>query len=252
MRRSHPIGLGLLLALAVPMTAPASAQTIASAVADPARPATDRDRDAERKPAEMLAFAGVKPGMVVVDLMPGGGYFTRLFSDAVGPSGRVIALVPDEVLKRSDRALTTINAVAAEPGRSNVTVQHNPLMASEPNNVADIIWTSQNYHDFHGMPGVDMVAFNKLMFRMLRPGGTYVVLDHAAAPGSGATHTNDLHRIDPATVRSEAEAAGFIFDGESKAVANPADPHTAKVFDPSIRGHTDQFVYRFRKPGGKR
>lgn len=252
MRRSHPIGLSLLLALAVPVTAPVFAQTIASAVADPSRPAADKAVDPERKPAEMLAFAGVKPGMVVVDLIPGGGYFTRLFSSAVGPKGRVISFVPDEMLKRSDRALTGIQAVAAEPGRSNVTVQHNPMMAPVPDNVADIVWTSLNYHDFHNMPGVDVVGFNKLVFKLLRPGGTYVVVDHAAAPGSGTTHTADLHRIDPAAVRSEVEAAGFVFAGESDVLANPADSHTTKVFDPSIRGHTDKFALRFRKPGGER
>jgi predicted methyltransferase len=241
-----------LLALAAPVTAPVFAQTIASAVADPSRPAADKAVDPERKPAELLAFAGVKPGMVVVDLIPGGGYFTRLFSSAVGPKGRVIAYVPDEMLARSDRALTGIKAVAAEPGRANVTVQHNPMMAPVPDNVADIVWTSQNYHDFHNMPGVDVIGFNKLIFKLLRPGGTYVVVDHAAAPGSGTTHTADLHRIDPATARSEIEAAGFVFAGESDVLANPADPHTSKVFDPSIRGHTDKFVYRFRKPGGAR
>ena len=199
----------------------------------------------------MLAFAGVKPGMVVVDMLPGGGYFTRLFSDAVGPTGKVIAYVPDENLARFPKALDRINAIAAEPNHKNVQAEHNPLMAPGPDNVADVIWTSQNYHDLHNVPGVDLVAFNKLVFRSLRPGGVYVVLDHSAPAGSGASTTSTLHRIDPAVVRKEAEAAGFVFDGESNVLANPADPRTAGVFDPSIRGHTDQFVLRFRKPGGK-
>jgi predicted methyltransferase len=101
------------------------------------------------------------------------------------------------------------------------------------------------------VPGLDLVAFNKVIYASVRPGGVYVVLDHSAPAGSGVSDTNTLHRIDEATVRKEVEAAGFVFDGESKVLANPADPRTVKVFDPSIRGHTDQFVLRFRKPGGK-
>ena len=250
MIRAAVSSLALILAAsAAPAAAPSPA--IAAAVADPSRPAADRDRDAERKPAEMLAFAGVKPGMVVIDMLPGRGYFTRLFSDAVGPTGKVIAYVPDENLARFPKALDGINAIATEPGHKNVQAAHNPLMAPGPDNVADVVWTSQNYHDLHNIPGVDLVAFNKLIFRSLRPGGVYVVLDHSAPAGSGASATNTLHRIDPATVRQEAEAAGFVFDGESNVLANPADPRTAGVFDPSVRGHTDQFVMRFRKPGGK-
>jgi predicted methyltransferase len=184
-------------------------------------------------------------------MLPGGGYFTRLFSDVVGPSGKVIAYVPDENLARFPKALDGLNAIAAEPNHKNVQVEHNPLMAQGPDNVADVIWTSQNYHDLHNAAGVDLVAFNKLVFRALRPGGVYVVLDHSAPAGSGASATKTLHRIDSATVRQEAEAAGFIFDGESKVLANPADPRTVAVFDPSVRGHTDQFVLRFRKPAVK-
>ena len=194
----------------------------------------------------MLAFAGVKPGMAVLDFMPGGGYFTRLFSDVVGPKGKVIAYIPDEFLAKSQRPLE--RATAAAQGHANVQVEHNPLMAPGPDNVLDVVWTSQNYHDLHNLPGIDLVAFNKLVFRSLKPGGIYIVLDHAAPAGSGLTNTNDLHRIDPAAVRKEAEAAGFVFVGESKVLANPADARTAKVFDPSVRGHTDQFIYKFRRP----
>jgi len=114
-----------------------------------------------------------------------------------------------------------------------------------------VVWTSQNYHDLHNIPGADLVALNKLIYRSLRPGGVYVVLDHSAVAGSGATATDTLHRIDEAVVRKEVEAAGFKFDGESKILANPADPRTAAVFDPSIRGHTDQFILRFRKPDAR-
>jgi predicted methyltransferase len=250
MIRAASLTLALLLASA---SAPAAdpSPSIAAAIADPTRPAADRDRDAERKPAEMLAFAGVKPGMVVIDMLPGGGYFTRIFSTAVGPTGKVVGYVPDEMFSGRPKSLDAINAIAAEPAHKNVEALHDPALAPGPQNIADVVWTSQNYHDLHNVPGLDVVAFNKVLYGIVRPGGVYIVLDHAAPAGSGLTDTNTLHRIDAATVRKEVEAAGFKFDGESKVLANPADTRTLKVFDPSIRGHTDQFVLRFRKPGGK-
>ena len=238
----------LLLSALLLGAVPAAAQSPAAAVADAGRPAADRERDADRKPADMLAFAGVKPGMTVVDIMPGGGYFTRLFSTAVGPSGKVYGWVPDEVLQRMPKMLDGINAIAAEPGHGNVAAAHNAMMSPSQSAVADVVWTSQNYHDFHNQPTADLVAFNKLVFQSLKPGGVYLVLDHAAKPGSGLANTKDLHRIDPAVVRKEAEAAGFKYVGASKALANPKDDHTLKVFDPALRGKTDQFVLKFRKP----
>jgi len=241
----------LALVLAAAGAAYAAAPAIDAAITDPTRPATDRDRDAERKPAEMLAFAGVKPGMVVVDMIPGGGYFTRLFSDVVGPTGKVVAYAPDEFIAKYSKALGGAAAVAAEPNHKNVEVLHDPALAPGPANIADVVWTSQNYHDLHNVAGLDVVAFNKVLYNIVRPGGVYIVLDHSAPAGSGLADTDTLHRIDEATVRKEVEAAGFVFDGESKVLANPADPRTIKVFDPSIRGHTDQFILRFRKPGGK-
>jgi len=239
------------LLLAATGAAYAASPAIDAAIADTTRPAADRDRDAERKPAEMLAFAGVKPGMVVIDMIPGGGYFTRLFSDVVGPTGKVVAYAPDEFLAKYAKALNGATAVAAEPNHKNVQVLHDPALAPGPANIADVVWTSQNYHDLHNVAGLDVVAYNKVLYGIVRPGGVYIVLDHSAPAGSGTADTDTLHRIDAATVRKEVEAAGFVFDGESKALANPADPRTAAVFDPAIRGHTDQFVLRFRKPGGK-
>lgn len=250
MIRAASLTLALLLA-ATSAHAAQPSPAITAAVADTSRPAADRDRDADRKPAEMLAFAGVKPGMVVMDMLPGSGYFTRLFSDVVGPTGKVIGYVPDEMLSGHPKALDGVKAVAAEPNHKNVEPLHDPALSPGPSNMADVIWTSQNYHDLHNVPGLDLVAFNKALYNIVRPGGVYVVLDHSAPDGSGTDDTNTLHRIDKAVVIKEVEAAGFKFDGESKVLANPADPRTAKVFDPSIRGHTDQFILRFRKPGGK-
>lgn len=250
MMRTVSLTLALLL-VGTSAHAATPSPAIAAAIADPARPAADRDRDAERKPAEMLAFAGVKPGMVVIDLLPGGGYFTRIFSSAVGPSGKVIAYVPDEMYAPRPKSLDAVTELAAAPAHTNITPAHDPALAVGPANIADVVWTSQNYHDLHNLAGLDVIAFNKAIYSALRPGGVYVILDHAAPAGSGLTGTNTTHRIDQAVVRKEVEAAGFKYDGESKVLANPADPRTSKVFDPAIRGHTDQFVMRFRKPGRK-
>ena len=247
-------GLVLAMLATAPLAhaaTPTSPKAVAAAaVADPSRPADDRARDADRKPAAMLEFAGVRPGMTVIDAIPGGGYFTRLFSAAVGPTGTVYAYVPDEMLKKGSGPLDRLAAIAAS--NSNVKVEHNPLLQPGPANVADVVWTSQNYHDLHNMAGVDVVEFDRQVLRTLKPGGVFVVLDHAAKAGSGLADTNTTHRIDPNIVRQELVAAGFVYDGESKVLANASDDHTLKVFDPALRGKTDQFAYRFRKPGGAR
>ncbi len=222
-----------------------------AAVADKARPAEDVARDANRKPAEMIAFSGIKPGDVVVDLVPGKGYFTRIFARAVGPKGHVYAYFPTEIdsmLKGKPPSITAVtNDTTNYP---NVTLIHAPLSKMEIPQEADVIWTSQNYHDFHNSEfgPQDMAALNRAIFKALKPGGVYIVLDHVAEAGSGLRDTDTLHRIDPAAVKKEVQAAGFVFEGEDDALRNPADPHAKNVFDASIRGKTDQFIYKFRKP----
>ena len=221
-----------------------------AAVADKGRPATDTAADADRKPAEMLEFAGVKQGQTVVDLIPGGGYFTRIFSKAVGPKGTVYAVggPPRPVTDPAKPPPTPAqDAIAADPNYANVKSIHAPLQngLSVPT-PADLVWTSRNYHDVKNVPNVDMLKFDKAIYDALKPGGVFIVLDHAAAPGAQVTNT--LHRIDPAVVKQEVTAAGFKFEGESKVLANPADDHTTKVFEGGLRGKTDQFIYKFRKP----
>jgi predicted methyltransferase len=239
------------LALASAAHAPAHAQApsaaVQAAVADPGRPEADRARDSARHPAEVVAFAGVKPGDKVADLIPGGGYFTRIFSKVVGPNGKVYAVVPDTPAPRPQGIQAMQELTAAYP---NVTVVNGPIAAFNPPEKLDVVWTSENYHDLR-IPmfgSQNMAAFNKAVFDALKPGGVFYIEDHATAPGAGDTVAATLHRIDPALVRREVEAAGFRFDGESKVLAHPEDPHTAMVFDPSIRGKTDKFVMRFRKP----
>ena len=219
---------------------------VSAALADPARPEADRNRDAARKPAEVLAFAGVKPGDKVGELIPGGGYFTRVLSKLVGPSGKVYAITPHMPAPRAEQVQALQALAQAYP---NVTVINTNLSQLNPPEKLDVVWTSENYHDF-AIPmfgSLDRAAVNKAIFNALKPGGVYYVEDHAAAAGAGDVG-GTLHRIDPAIVRREVEAAGFRFDGQSNALAQPSDPKTAIVFDPGIRGKTDKFVMRFRKP----
>lgn len=227
------------LVLCVSSAQAAPPANVTSAVADAARPDTDKVRDVARKPAEMLEFAGVKSGQTVGEILPGGGYFTRLLSSAVGPSGKIYAGVPANDLEKEKTALAkgNVQVVALTP---------TSLGFPEP---VDVIFTAQNYHDFHlKRLNLDVSAVNKSLYDALKPGGVLVIIDHAAVPGSPVEVADTLHRIDPAIVKREVEAAGFKFVGENNAVRNSADPKTAIVFDPSIRGKTDQFVYKFQKP----
>ncbi len=232
---------GALAAHAVPAN-------IAAAIADAGRPDADKQLDAERKPAEMLEFAGVRPGMKVMDLVPGGGYFTRLFAKAVGDKGYVYAWQPAEFDAFYKGKPAPIKAVAT--GYGNVSVIDAPINSLAAPEALDVVWTAQNYHDLHDSfaKPADLAIINKQIFNALKPGGIFVVLDHAAAAGSGLSATETLHRIDEAVVKQEVEAAGFKLVGESNVLRNPADPHDKLVFDPSIRHHTDQFILKFMKP----
>jgi predicted methyltransferase len=235
-----------VLTMGLGLGATAFAQTagyIGAAVADPGRPAADTARDDERKPAEMLAFAKVHPGESVLEILPGGGYFTRLLSKAVGPTGHVYAAT----VASSAKAVT---AIAADPAYANVTVVGIDAAGLSATPTVGLIFTAQNYHDMHlTRIHLDVPSMDKLWYDKLAPGGHLLVIDHVARAGAPVTETADtLHRIDPAFARKEIESVGFVFDGELDAIRNPADTHDKIVFDPSIRGHTDQFVFRFRKP----
>ena len=231
-----------------------SSNAATMAVADSSRPESDTTRDADRKPAQTLAFAGIKSGDKVADYVADSGYFTRLFASIVGSTGHVYAVEPTAFLEFEH----FVKAVAELQGYAvthpNVTVTTSAALEGLkfPEKL-DLFWISRNYHDLHDkfMGPVDTVAFNKAVYSALKPGGFYVVLDHSAARGAPANVTETLHRIESSTVRREVEAAGFKFDSESSILANPADPRTAKVFDQTIRGHTDQFILKFRKPGAQ-
>lgn len=241
--------LGSLALEAVPASAAARVSpAIAAAVADPARPAADRARDALRKPAACLAFAGVHRGMSIAELFPGTGYFTRIFSRVVGPNGHVYELVPPPRKGHAARP-SPVKAIAADPHYyHNITVATWPVGKLPVPQQVDLVWTSQNYHDLHNIPGLDVADFDRAVYAALKPGGIFLVLDHVAPAGSGFSDTETLHRIDPEAAKKEIMSAGFEFVGQSDVLRNPHDSHMKVVFDPSIRGHTDQFIYKFRKP----
>jgi predicted methyltransferase len=221
-------------------------RAIAAAVADPHRPAADRARDAERKPAACVAFAGVHRGETIAELFPGTGYFTRIFSRVVGPKGHVYEYQPKP---RKPGTPVPVKAIAADPHYyHNITVITWPVGKLPVPQPVDLVWTSQNYHDLHNIPGLNVADFDRAVYKALKPGGIYLVLDHVAPAGSGFSDTHTLHRIDPEAAKKEIMSAGFEFVGESDVLRNPNDSHTKIVFDPSIRGHTDQFIYKFRKP----
>jgi predicted methyltransferase len=239
---------GLLCGLSATVIA-AVPPEVAVAVSDTAR-GKDVEADAHRHPGELATFAQIKPGDIVVDLIPGSGYFTRVFSRIVGPRGHVYAIWPNEYITDDAEDVALTQALAKDPHYGNVTLLMQPGAQFTVPVKADVVWTSQNYHDYPDkfMRRIDPKVLDDAVFKALKPGGVFVVVDHVAEAGSGMRDTDTLHRIDPEIVKKQVVAAGFKFDGETAVLRNPADDHKKKVFDDSIRGHTDQFSFRFRKP----
>jgi len=207
----------------------------------------------QSKQSELIRFARVDAGSTVIDVYPGDGDWTRLFSDIVGPAGRVYSFVPAEVADFKNDPVGRMRALAKEPGRENVDAVSADLVAlRDVTQPADVLWLHLFYHDLHTAlmqaKGATAADFNRAVYARLKPGGRYVIVDHAAAAGSGTGDAQSLHRIDPASVREEVEAAGFVLDAESAMLANKDDPHATKAFDPAIKGQTDRFAYRFVKP----
>jgi predicted methyltransferase len=204
----------------------------------------------QSKQSALIRFARVDVGSTVIDVYPGDGDWTRLFSDAVGPEGRVYSFVPAEVADFKNDPVGLMRTLAKEPGRENVEAVSADLVAMpEAAQSADVVWLHLFYHDLHTAliqdKGATPADFNRAVYERLKPGGSYVIVDHAAAAGSGTRDTQSLHRIDPAFVREEVEVAGFVLDEASTMLANKSDTHSIKVFDPSIKGQTDRFAYRF-------
>lgn len=226
--------------------APNVQATIAAALADPSRSANSRAADALRMPAETLAFAGVAPGMKVGEFYPGGGYFTRLLSDVVGPTGHVYAIEND---KWKD-AVDADNAMAAKGRWTNVSFQSRPFGTVDFPEPLDLAWVTQNYHDLkiseYGV--VDTLAFDRAVYAALKPGGTYFILDHQGRPGLTEEQIAKLHRINKQQVIDEVTSAGFKLAAEGNFLRRPADNIDKSIFDKSVQGHTDQYALKFVKP----
>lgn len=248
--------LGLLATAALALPAAASARPpraphdpVVAAMADKTRPADDTAMDEGRNPAAILAFAAIKPGMVVVDWGAGGGYYTRLFADIVGPKGRVYALGHPKYFKKE-----AWDVLTAQHANVLVQVALPEMQALAPRSV-DAIFAHLEFHDLYlpaqkggSIPAQDVPARLRNWFAALKPGGTVTIVDHVGPAGEPAVVAGTLHRIDPARVRADMEAAGFVLEASSDVLQRSDDPHTAMVFDPSVRGKTDRFAMRFRKP----
>lgn len=225
---------------------------IKAAVNNPTRPEQDRRRDVNRKPEQVLAFARVRPGLKIGELEPAGGYYTRILCKAVGSSGHIYAV--NFILHFSARMLRRMHRRRMGPPPAPKTDCHNVTYSVQaapalklPSNL-DMVWTTENYHDFHnrefGKPNIR--TFDRTVFNALKPGGVFIIEDHAAAAGTGAKDTNTLHRIDPALVKREVESVGFRYAGQSRVLHNPKDNHTEIVF--KMIDKTDRFLFKFRKP----
>jgi predicted methyltransferase len=225
------------------------APAIAAAIADPGRPTTDTARDANRKPVEVLSFAGLKPGDAVADYASGAGYFTRIFARVVGPQGHVYAVVPSELFTFPNIVKGIAETQVWAVGHPNVSVIFAPaLQGVRYPEKLDLFWISQNYHDLHDpfMGPVDIAAFNKAVFAALKPGSMYIIADHAGRPGTGISESGTLHRVEEDFVRKEVEAAGFKMVERGDFLRNPADPRDKNV--PDNGQAKDEFVLKFVRP----
>ena len=246
----------LLAAVAVSGALGASAAapkptTIAAAIASPDRNPDNVKLDAGRKPAEVLQFLGVKPGMHILDLVGGNAYWAEVMAPVVGPKGHDTVWEPSQFY--SDKTKASFEAFAAK--NPNVSIVVSPLESPQlPSNYADVVILNENYHDLYadfskrGIPQIEPRQWLKSLYAAVKPGGVVGVIDHVANPGDTRTTASTLHRIDPNTIKADFQSAGFVLAGTSTILANKADDHTLKVFDPKVRGMTDRVMLKFRKP----
>jgi predicted methyltransferase len=246
MRHAKFLLATLMVAAPLSAAAPDLSKVIAAAVANPARPAGYRAADSFRKPAQTLAFAGVRPGMIVGEFYPAGGYFTRMLSEVVGPKAHIYGIEND----RWQDSYKDDKAMLAEGKWKNVSIDVQPFGTVKFPRPLDMAWVTQNYHDMRiaKYGKVDTVAFDRAVYAALKPGGTFFILDHQGAPGLTNADIEKLHRINRVVVIREVTSAGFKLVGEGNFLHNPRDDHSKPIFDKSIRGHTDQYALKFVKP----
>jgi predicted methyltransferase len=250
MRRIRVIAACSLLAISTAMIAPiaaaAPAKVYTMAIAAPDRTDKDRERDLREHPAEVLAFAGFKPGMTIADLFGGGGYYSEILAHVVGPRGKVLlvnnpayaAFAKDDLAARfHDGRLPRIERLVVPNEKLNLGTA-----------TLDGALFVMSYHDLYyangdDFPHIDAAQFLDQVHAALKPGGRLLVVDHVAAAGSGSAPAQTLHRIDETFAIKDFEAHGFDLAGRYDGLHNTTDDHTKLVFDPAIRGHTDRFVH---------
>lgn len=251
MRFSARFAIALGLVLLAPAVSPAAAADVEAVLASPDRLLVDTARDLSRKPVDVIRFAGIRPGARILDLYAGGGYYAELFARLVEPGGDVIAHNNPAFLKFSADELAERNYGKRLPNVRTMVAENNQLKLVPSS--FDLIWWSLGYHDLAldepGWPRLDADKLRAELFAGLKPGGHLIIIDHRANPGEdGMIPGAPLHRVDPAKVIAELTAAGFALEATSDLLANPADDRKSSVFDRAIRGQTDRFIFKFRKP----
>ncbi|MCW1383088.1 methyltransferase [Novosphingobium sp. KCTC 2891] len=249
MNRTIILAAAAVLAAGQPSLASAKPDDYAGALADKARSEASRKLDESRMPAAILDFAGFRKGDTIADWGAGGGYYSELIADVVGPKGRVYA-VNMPAFHKPDAWAPLLKA------HPNVLPMVVPAQAQllAPASL-DGIFAHLEYHDLYFVsekyqhPALDVDAVLRNWFAAVRPGGRVVIVDHVGPAGDPRDIVEKFHRIDPERVRADLERAGFVFDGASDVLRRSEDPHDIGVFDPSVRGKTDRFALRFRRPG---
>ena len=254
MHHFKAIALALLLTSSPLVAKPAAPApvTLATAVASPSRTPDNVKLDEGRKPAQVLSFLGLRPGMNVIDLFGGNKYWSEIMAPVVGSKGHVLVWEPTQFYRPNTKA--AFEAFAAKT--PNGTIAVSPFEAPDlPKNYADFVILNDNYHDTYwqnekfGIPRMDPNAFLKAVYASMKPGAVIGVIDHIANPNSDTRATVDkYHRIDPNVVKADFKRAGFVFVGSSDILRNPADTHEVEVHEASIKGKTDRFVFVFQKP----
>ena len=214
----------------------------------PGRSDEDKARDKQRKPDQVLTFLGLRQGDTVLDIWSSGGWYTEVFSIAVGPEGKVYSQNSPSVLAfrdgQYDKQLTERLAGGRLPNVERVDASVGEVGIT-PGTV-DLAFTALNFHDVYNRQGKDAATdFLASILDLLKPGGTLGLIDHSGNPDADNT---SLHRIDPALIGQVAAESGFIVEAASNLLANPDDDRTKSVFDPSLQGQTDRFILRLRKP----
>ena len=243
-----------LATTAVPVSASAEPADVAQAVANAAARSEDnRKLDEDRKPAELLTFLGLEQGMHVLDIAGANRYWAEIVAPAVGPYGQVVVWHPKQMINDKRQAEFTEFAARQPNVALLVTPFENPMVGE---NAYDFMIMNLDYHDVYwenaqrGIVRMEPQQWLAQLHRAMKPGAVLGIIDHAAGPGGDTREVvAKLHRIDPAVVRADFERAGFVLEESSDMLRNPADDHSLLVFDPKIRGKTDRFVFRFRKPG---